>query len=99
MHRFVGEEFYAVAKLNLPQALDEFLRKRGQAKAIPGSDMDNLYKSKQVVHTIDMLAAPVPSPPARLAGGRTQLAVPMIMEGELIGAHRHLPAGGPSVHR
>ena len=86
MHRFVGEEFYAVAQLNLPQALDEFLRKRGQAKAIPGSDMDNLYKSKQVVHTIDMLATPVPSPPARLAGGRTQLAVPMIMEGELIGA-------------
>src|SRR5262249_22162424 len=55
-------------------------------KAIPGSDMDNLYKSKQVVHTIDMLAAPVPSPPAKLAGGRTQLAVPMLMEGELVGA-------------
>src|SRR5262249_10926178 len=55
-------------------------------KAIPGTDMDNLYKSKQVVHTIDMLATPVPSPPARLAGARTQLAVPMILEGELIGA-------------
>src|SRR5262249_45789928 len=33
-----------------------------------------------------MLATPVPSPPARLAGARTQLAVPMILEGELIGA-------------
>jgi GAF domain-containing protein len=86
MFRFVGEEFYTVAQLNLPPALDEFIRKRGQAKAIPGSDMDNLFKSKQVVHTIDMLATPVPSPPARLAGGRTQLAVPMLMEGELIGA-------------
>jgi two-component system, NtrC family, sensor kinase len=86
MHRFVGEEFYPVAHINVPQALDEFLQQRGQAKAIPGSDMDNLYKSKKVVHTIDMLATPVPSPPARLAGGRTQVAVPMIMEGELIGA-------------
>jgi two-component system, NtrC family, sensor kinase len=86
MHRFVGEEFYAVALLNIPQPLDDFLRKRGQRKAIPGSDMDNLYKSKQVVHTIDMLAAPVPAPPAKLAGGRTQLAVPMLMEGELVGA-------------
>ena len=86
MHRFVGEEFYAVARLNIPKPLDEFLRKRGQAKAIPGSEMDNLYKSKQVVHTIDMLTAPVPSPPAKLAGGRTQLAVPMLMEGELVGA-------------
>jgi GAF domain-containing protein len=86
MHRFVGEEFYAVARLNIPRPLDEFLQKRGQRKAIPGSDMDNLYKSKQVIHTIDMLAAPVPSPAAKLAGGRTQLAVPMLMEGELIGA-------------
>ena len=86
MHRFVGEEFYSVAHLNLPRALDEFLRKRGQAKAIPGSDMDNLYKTKQVVHTVDMLAVPVPSPPAKLAGGRTQLAVPMLLEGELVGA-------------
>jgi len=86
MHRFVGEEFYSVAHLNLPEPLHEFLRKRGQAKAIPGSDMDNLYKTKRVVHTIDMLATPVPSPPAKLAGGRTQLAVPMLLEGELAGA-------------
>ena len=86
MHRFVGEEFHSVAHLNLPEPLHEFLRKRGQAKAIPGSDMDNLYKSKRVVHTIDMLATPVPSPPAKLAGGRTQLAVPMLLEGELVGA-------------
>jgi two-component system, NtrC family, sensor kinase len=86
MHRFVGDEFYSVAHLNLPQPLVDFLRKRGQAKAIPGSDMDDLCQSKQVVHTIDMLAAPVPSPPARLAGGRTQLAVPMLREGELVGA-------------
>jgi GAF domain-containing protein len=86
MHRFVGEEFRSVAHLNLPQPLEEFLRKRGQAKAIPGSDMDNLCKTKQVVHTIDMLAVPVPSPPAKLAGARTQLAVPMLLEDELVGA-------------
>ncbi|MGA8968439.1 MAG: GAF domain-containing protein [Pseudolabrys sp.] len=86
MHRFVGDEFYSVAHLNLPQALEEYLRQRGQARAISGSDMDNLCKSKQVVHTIDMLATPVPSPPARLAGARTQLAVPMLKDGDLIGA-------------
>jgi signal transduction histidine kinase/uncharacterized membrane protein len=33
-----------------------------------------------------MLATPVPSPPARLAGARTQLAVPMLKDGDLIGA-------------
>ncbi len=86
MHRFVGEEFYAAATLNLPPALVEFLRQRGRDKAIPGADMDFLYKSKQVIHTIDMLQAPVPSPPAKLGGARTQLAVPMLMDDELVGA-------------
>ena len=96
MLRFVGEEFYAVARLNIPQPLDDFMRKRGQRKAIPGSDLDNLYKSKQVVHTIDMLAAPVPSPPAKLAGGRTQLAVPMLMMASW--SERLLSTGRRSVH-
>jgi two-component system, NtrC family, sensor kinase len=86
MHRFEGESFYAAAMLNLPPALSDFLRDRGSGKAIPGSDMDELYKSKRLVHTLDMLEAPVPSPPAKLAGGRTQLAVPMLKDDELAGA-------------
>jgi len=86
MHRFVGDEFEAVAMLNIPSALDEFLRRRGLAKPIPGSDMDDLGKSKQVVHTLDMLEAPVPAPPAKFAGARTQLAVPMLKDDELVGA-------------
>src|SRR5262249_42508859 len=35
MHRFVGEEFYSVARMNLPPALDEFLRKRARRKQFP----------------------------------------------------------------
>ena len=86
MHRFVGDEFESVASLNIPPALDEFLRRRGLGKAIPESDMDQLTKSKQVVHTLDMQAAPVAAPPAKFAGARTQLAVPMLKDGALIGA-------------
>ena len=86
MHRFDDDAVYAVATLDLPQELAEFLRKRGRAKPIPGTDLDNLWKSKQVVHTTDMLQSPVPSPPARLAGARTQLAVPMLKDDELVGA-------------
>ena len=87
MHRFDDDDvFYPVATLNLPPALDEFLRQRGRRKAIPGSDMDILTNSKQVVHTIDMLDSPSPSPPAKLADGRTQLAVPMLADDELVGA-------------
>jgi signal transduction histidine kinase/regulator of replication initiation timing len=86
MHRFVGDEFEAVAMLNIPPDLEEFLRRRGLAKAIPGTDMDNLSKSKEVIHTIDMLKSPIPAPPAKLAGARTQLAVPMLKDDELVGA-------------
>jgi GAF domain-containing protein len=38
-----------------------------------------------VLHTIDDAQAAVPSPPTRLAGARTHLAVPMLKEGELVG--------------
>ena len=69
MHRFVGEEFYSVAHLNLPEPLHEFLRKRGQAKAISGSDMDNLYKTKRVSTPSTCWQRPA-GPPAKLAGGR-----------------------------
>ena len=86
MFRFDDDVSYPVAMLNLPPVLDEYFRTRGRRKPTPGSDLENLWKSKQAVHTIDMLQSSNPSPPARLAGARTQLAVPMLMDDELIGA-------------
>ena len=72
--------------LNLPPAVDDFFRQRGRLKPTPGSDLDRLWNSKQVVHTLDMLASPAPSRIAKLAGVRTQLAVPMLLDDKLIGA-------------
>ena len=86
MFRFDHDASYVVATLNLPPAVDEFFRQRGRLTPTPGSDLDNLWKSKQVIHTIDMSASSVPSRIAKLAGVRTQLAVPMLLNGELIGA-------------
>ena len=86
MFRFDDDVSYPVAMLNLPPVLDEYFRTRGRRKPTPGSDLENLWKSKQAVHTIDMLQSSNPSPPARLAGARTQLAVPMLMDDELVGA-------------
>ena len=86
MHRFADDEFEAVAMLNIPPALEEFLRRRGLGKAIPGTDMDQLTNSKQVIHTLDMLKASVSAPPAKFGGARTQLAVPMLKDDQLVGA-------------
>lgn len=86
MFRFDEDVSYVVATLNLPPTVDEFFQQRGRLKPTPGSDLDTLWNSKQVVHTLDMLASPAPSRIAKLAGVRTQLAVPMLFDDKLIGA-------------
>jgi GAF domain-containing protein len=86
MFRFDGDLAYAVAMLNLPPALDEYLRQRGRRQPAPGSDLEKVFKSKQVIHTIDSSETPNPIPPARLAGARTCITVPMLKETELVGA-------------
>ena len=86
MFRFDKEVSYVVATLHLPPAVDEFFRQRGRLKPTPGSDLDKLWNSKQAIHTLDMLASPAPSRIAKLAGVRTQLAVPMVLDEKLIGA-------------
>jgi GAF domain-containing protein len=86
MFRFDGDVAYAVAMLNLPPALDDYLRQRGRRQPAPGSDLEKVLKLKQVIHTIDSLETPNPIPPARLAGARTCITVPMLKETELVGA-------------
>jgi two-component system NtrC family sensor kinase len=75
-----------VAMLNLPPVFDEYLRQRERRKPRPDSDLDNLCKSRQVIHTLDMLQTSNTSPPAKLGGARTQLAVPMLKDEGLLGA-------------
>src|SRR5262249_61802280 len=65
MFRFDGDVAYAVAMLNLPPALDEYLRQRGRRQPAPGSDLEKVFKLKQVIHTIDSSETPNPIPPAR----------------------------------
>src|SRR5262249_61242046 len=75
-----------VAMLNLPPVFDEYLRQRERRKPRPGSDLDSLCKARQVIHTLDMLQTSYTSPPAKLGGARTQLAVPMLKDEGLLGA-------------
>jgi len=78
MFRFEGDVTYPVAILNLPPAVDEFLKERGRRNPTPGSDLDKVRTSKKVVHTLDMSATLHPSRIAKLAGVRTQIAVPIL---------------------
>ncbi len=86
MFRFEDELSYAVATVNLPPPVERFFQQRGRLKPSPGSDLEVLWKSKKVVHTIDMSKSPNPTRIARLADVRTQINVPMLKDGELVGA-------------
>ena len=54
MFRFDADVPYPVATLNLSPAVDDYFRRRGRLKPTPGSDLDRLWNSKQVIHTLDM---------------------------------------------
>jgi GAF domain-containing protein len=85
MFRFDGEAFHPMAMLNTPPALTNFLQQRGRFVPEPGNGLYQVWRSKQPVHTLDDAASPVPTTPARLAGARTYLGVPMLKDDELIG--------------
>ena len=86
MFRFDADVPYPVATLNLSPAVDDYFRRRGRLKPTPGSDLDRLWNSKQVIHTLDMSELQNPTRIAKLAGVRTQIAVPMLKDDALIGA-------------
>ena len=83
-----GNAFRMAAILKAPPAFAEFLGQHRKGRFLPeaGNDLDRVWKSKRVIHTIDAAAEPVPSPSAKLAGARTHIAVPMLKDNELIGA-------------
>src|SRR5262249_33456830 len=81
-----GSAFRMAAILKAPPAFAEFLGRRGRFLPEAGNALDRVWKSKSVIHTVDAAAEPVPSPSSKLAGGRPQIAVPILKDNELIGA-------------
>ena len=86
MFRFDGDENYPVAEMNSPPALKEWLTQRGRRRSPAGQSLHHVLETKQVYHVIDDLTSDNPSPPARLGGARTHLAVPMLKDNDLVGA-------------
>jgi GAF domain-containing protein len=84
--RFDGKMFHPVAELNVPPQLSEYLRQRGAFPPQPGGALEQLVRTKAVVHEIDEAARPNPGSNAKLGGARSSLRVPMLKDGELVGA-------------
>jgi signal transduction histidine kinase/putative methionine-R-sulfoxide reductase with GAF domain len=86
LFRFDGENYHPVAQFNTPAALLEALTRRGPFKPTPGTSLDHVMRTKQVFHSTDMAAEPVPGLAPKLGGARTQVTVPMLKDDALIGA-------------
>ncbi len=84
--RFDGEAFRFAAGVGTPPEFDEFLQQRGSFEPISGSHLERLMRTKQVSCTADYSAEGVLSPPVRFGGARSTVDVPMLKDGELVGA-------------
>jgi GAF domain-containing protein len=78
--------FQPMAMLNVPSALADFMRQRGPYRPEPGLPLHRLLQTKKAVHTIDQATEKVQTPSAKLAGARSHISVPMLKEGEIVGA-------------
>src|SRR5262249_54410390 len=85
LYRFDGKAFHFAAEVDFPREYVEFNRQRGAFQPMPGGQLERVMLTKEVCHTPDDAAGVVPGMAARLAGARTQVIVPMLKDGNLIG--------------
>jgi len=86
MYRSDNEAFDPVALFGAPPALAEFLQQRGSFRPDAGTGLDHLLQTKDVVRIVDEMTGPAFRAAAKFGGARSLVAVPMLKEGELIGA-------------
>ena len=86
LFRFDGSAFHLAARVNTPAALAEFQKKRGPFLPPSGNNLDRMMKTKQVQHSADDAAEPVPAQGLRLGGARSIVHVPMLQGEQLVGA-------------
>jgi len=86
LFRFDGENYHPVAQFNTPTALLKVLTQRGPFRPTPGTPIDQVMRTKRVIHCADMAAEPVPGLATKLGGARSLVAVPMLKDNALIGA-------------
>ena len=86
--KYENGEIEPLALRNAPEALEKHLRERGRIKPRPGSTMERIVTSKDVLHIEDILKDPdgAENPAAKYGGARTFLGVPMLKDNEVVGA-------------
>jgi GAF domain-containing protein/anti-sigma regulatory factor (Ser/Thr protein kinase) len=78
--------FRAVAWVGASPELVTFFKQRGSSPARPGTPLDRLLYTRDVIEVADESANATPGATARLGGARSLIAVPMFKEDGLVGA-------------
>jgi GAF domain-containing protein len=86
MFRFDGEAYHLAAQFGTPPELAEMQRKRGPFRPPLEHPLGRLVLSKQVSHSADDAAEPVPGHAAKLGRARSIVRVPLLKDHALIGA-------------
>ena len=86
MYRYENNAFYPAAMLNAPPRYADFVWARGRFLPQSGNALDLVLQTKQVIHSVDQSKERVPTPSAKLGGARSQVTVPMLKDGILVGA-------------
>jgi GAF domain-containing protein len=82
LYRYENNLFYPAAQLNTSPELNDFIRQRGSFAPKAESPLGRLLHEKAVTYA----DAPVPGTASGLGGAQSLIAVPMLKDGELIGA-------------
>jgi GAF domain-containing protein len=81
-----GDNVRLVAAIGVSAALVEFDKRRGAFQPSSGGGLEQVMRTKQVAHIADLASEHASYPPAKLGGARSYVAVPMLREGQLVGA-------------
>jgi GAF domain-containing protein len=84
LFRFDGKALQSVAQFGTPSELIEAQTRLGLTA--PGGLLDQVNRTKRVIHTTDRAADPTPGLAARFGRPRSVVGVPMLKDGALIGA-------------
>jgi GAF domain-containing protein len=78
LFRYDGALVHPSALRGASRELAEFYSRRGSFQPTPGTALDRLLKTREVIHLADASADDVPNAPARFAGARSFIAVPCL---------------------
>jgi GAF domain-containing protein len=86
LNQYRNGAFHLAATVGVPPVVVKALVDRGAYVPPAGKPLDRLLKTRSTVYILDQTKEKVETPSATLGGARSRLSVPMIKEGEIIGA-------------